>query len=353
MPSIANFMRPALTGLLSVMLLCSCERHTPPATEKETFVAMGTLVEVTLYNVPREQQAVIMPAIRKDLDYFDHALHAWHQGSLGRVNQLMSAGGEFSGNPSVILLLTKAQELSAQSNGLFNPAIGQLIKAWGYHSDEPPQGPPPDDATIKQLLALKPSMQDFTIKGVRINNTNPAIQFDLGAIGKGYAVEQLAIKLKSLGVQHMLIGAAGDIKAIGQHGERPWQIGIRHPRAAGVIASTTLHDGEAISTSGDYERFYEYIGKRYHHIIDPRTGYPADKSISVTVIHGDAVVADAAATALFIAGPSEWPTIAKQMGVTQVMLIDLQGKVYLSRAMQARLKFEVEPPPIIEIVELP
>jgi FAD:protein FMN transferase len=250
-------------------------------------------------------------------------------------------------------LLTKAKVLSAQSNGLFNPAIGQLIQAWGYQRDEPPQGPPPDDATIKQLLALQPSMQDFEIKGVRINNTNPAIRFDLGAIGKGYAVEQLVINLKNLGVQHMLIGAAGDIKAVGQHGNRPWQIGIRHPRAAGVIASTALNDGEVISTSGDYERFYEYNGKRYHHIIDPRTGYPANASTSVTVIHTDAVVADAAATALFIAGPNEWPTIAKQMGVAQVMLIDPQGKVYLSRGMQARLKFEVEPPPVIEIVDLP
>lgn len=333
-------------------LLSGCAPSTAPEMDsKETFVAFGTLVNLDLYGVSKEQQTKITALIRGDLQYLDYGLHAWHKGSLGRVNQMMSAAGEFSANPVVIPVLQQAKVLSQQSDGLFNPALGQLFQLWGFQSDEPAKGPPPDDDKIKAILAQKPSMQDFSIQGVRIKNTNAAIRFDFGAIGKGYAVEKITANLREQGIHNALLGAAGDIKAIGKHGDRSWQIGIRHPRAAGVIASTDLNDGEAISTSGDYERYFEYNGKRYHHILDPRTGYPADQTASVTVIHSDAAVADAAATALFIAGPKDWRRIAKQMGISFVMLIDTHGQVYLTRAMHGRLHFEIQPLPPMQVLD--
>lgn len=342
-----------LALIFSLLMLSGCQRTPSPASIKETYVTFGTLVEVELYAVTKEQAEPLFEQIRKDLDYFNFSLHAWKAGSLGRVNQMMSAASEFSANPSVIPLLTQAKTLSLQSNELFNPAIGNLIDLWGFHSDQLPTGPPPTVTAIQQQLALKPSMRDFEINGVRIRNHNAAIRFDLGAIAKGYAVEKIADYLRQQGVQHALLSAAGDIKALGQHGDRPWSIGIRHPRQPGVIASTALQDNEAISTSGDYERFYEHNGKRYHHIFDPRTGYPADQSISVTVIHTDAATADAAATALFVAGPREWPIIAKAMKIKYVMLLDKDGQVQLSRAMAERLKFEIPPTPPLTIIDLP
>jgi thiamine biosynthesis lipoprotein len=338
--------------LFSLLMLSSCQPTPAPDSIKETYVTFGTLVEVELYAVTKEQAEPLLDTIRKDLDYFNFSLHAWKPGSLGRVNQMMSAASEFSANPSVIPLLAQAKTLSLQSNELFNPAIGNLIDLWGFHSDQLPTGPPPSVAAIQHLLAQKPSMRDFEIKGVRINNKNAAVRFDLGAIAKGYAVEKIAAYLRQQGVKHALLSAAGDIKALGQHGARPWFIGIRHPRQPGVIASTLLQDNEAISTSGDYERFYEHNGKRYHHIFDPRTGYPADHSISVTVIHTDAATADAAATALFVAGPREWSAIAKAMNINFVMLLDKNGQIHLSRAMADRLKFEIQPTPPLTIVEL-
>lgn len=338
--------------LFSLLLISSCQRTPSTDSIKETYITFGTLVEIELYAVTKEQAEPLFEQIRKDLDYFNFSLHAWKAGSLGRINQMMSAASEFSANPSVIPLLTQAKTLSLQSNELFNPAIGKLIDLWGFHSDQLPTGPPPDAATIQQLVAQKPSMRDFEIKGVRVRNHNAAVRFDLGAIAKGYAVEKIATYLRQQGVQHALLSAAGDIKALGQHGDRPWFIGIRHPRQAGIIASTLLQDNEAISTSGDYERFYEHNGKRYHHIFDPRSGYPAEQSISVTVIHTNAATADAAATALFIAGPLEWPAIATAMNINYVMLMDKTGQVHLSRAMADRLKFEIQPPPPLSVVEL-
>ncbi|MDH5485597.1 MAG: FAD:protein FMN transferase, partial [Gammaproteobacteria bacterium] len=141
-----------------------------------------------------------------------------------------------------------------------------------------------------------------------------------------------------------IVNAGGDIKAIGRHGDRPWHIGIRHPRPeprqnGDVLAAININDNECIFTSGDYERFYDYQGKRYHHILDPRTGWPADQTMSVTVIHSDASLADAAATALFVAGPKDWQTIARKMHLRDVMLVDKQGQIYVTPEMAERLEW--------------
>jgi FAD:protein FMN transferase len=344
--------RLVTVGLL-LTLLYGCDKPPSPREDKESFVAMGTLVEIDLYGVKVSERPKILELAHKDFDYLDYALHAWRAGSLGRVNQMMSAAGEFSANPVVIPILQQAQSLSRQSDGLFNPAIGHLIQLWGFQSEVLPKGPPPDDAAIKELLAQQPSMQNFVIKGVRIANSNPHVRIDLGAIGKGYAVEKVAEHLRTLGVNNALIGAAGDIKAIGAHGDRPWKIGIQHPRNKTAFASVELQNNEAISTSGDYERFYDYAGKRYHHIIDPRSGYPAEHTASVTVIHSNAATADAAATALFVAGPELWPKIAKQMGIETVLLIDTQGQILLSPAMRDRIHFETASVPALQVVKLP
>jgi len=143
--------------------------------------------------------------------------------------------------------------------------------------------------------------------------------------------------LQSQGIANAVINAGGDLRVIGQHGERPWRIGIRHPRRDGVIAWIDAKTDESIFTSGDYERFYIHDDKRYHHILDPRTGYPAAGATSVTVIHVDAGLADAAATALFVAGPDRWHEIAHAMGVKYVMLIDAEGRIHMNPAMQKRV----------------
>ena len=145
-----------------------------------------------------------------------------------------------------------------------------------------------------------------------------------------------------------MINAGGDIKVIGKHGDRPWHIGIRHPRKKdSVLAGIDLLPNESIFTSGDYERYFIYKGVRYHHIIDPRTGYPATKSMSVTVIHPNAALADAAATALFVAGPEEWHEIAQSMGIKYVLLVDAKGNVHMNPAMQKRISFIEKPDNII------
>ncbi|NNF97473.1 MAG: FAD:protein FMN transferase, partial [Halobacteria archaeon] len=155
--------------------------------------------------------------------------------------------------------------------------------------------------------------------------------------------EREIIALKKLGIRHACINAAGDVKVIGKRGDQPWQITIPDPRENNMLAALDVFDGESVFTTKDNDHFYEYKGMRYHHVLDPRTGYPADRTMLVTVIHPDAMTAAAATTALVVAGPDEWRTIAGRMGITYVMLIDKQGRIHLTPAMAKRVRFYQQP----------
>jgi thiamine biosynthesis lipoprotein len=243
---------------------------------------------------------------------------------------------------SLVELLRQSQSYSEQSDGMFNPAIGQLIGLWGFHSDEPPGGPPPDSEAIQSLLEAAPSMQDIRFDKEKVSSTNPRVEIDLGAFAKGYALNLAIDKLKTFGIDNAIVNAGGDLCVSGQHGERPWAIGIRHPMGEGVIASVAVSNGECVLTSGNYERYREYEGIRYAHILDPRSGYPVEHVASATVISKDGGLADAAATALSVAGPKEWQRISQQMGLTQVMLVDEKGRVHITPQMRERIELQKE-----------
>lgn len=180
-------------------------------------------------------------------------------------------------------------------------------------------------------------MSDLHLDGIRMRSSNPTVKLDFGAFGKGYGIDLAVEHLKEMGIQNTILNAGGDLRAIGSRNGEPWRIAIRDPSGEGVLGVIETHGSESIFTSGDYERNFTWEGKRYHHIIDPRTGYPAVGTRSVTVIHDDATTADAAATALFIAGPSRWQEIARRMGVGYVLLVDTEGTLHMNPAMQARV----------------
>ena len=326
---------------LFVLLLAACSR--PPAEQHDSQLVFGTLVDVTLYGVDDATAQQAFRQLREDFKLMHFMWHPWKPGPLGRTNELLALQAPFSANPSILPLIEKSLPLTQASDHLYNPAIGKLLDLWGFHSDEPPKGPPPDPQAIAALVAANPRLEDIEIQGVVMRGTNPAVKLDFGAMAKGLAIDRGIEALKALGVRHGVINAGGDLKVIGRHGERPWRVGIRHPRGEGVLAVLDVNDGEAVFTSGDYERYFVWEGKRYHHILDPRTGYPAEGTQSVTVIHPDAATADAAATALFVAGPTLWPKIARQMGIEEVLLVDAQGEIHMTPAMQARARFARKP----------
>ncbi len=209
-----------------------------------------------------------------------------------------------------------------------------------FHKYQDASMQPPDDDKIQDLIRKNPKMSDLTFNAKnQLINTNPAVSLNFGAFAKGYAIQLAMKQLQKLDIHNAIINAGGDLSVIGQHGDRAWNVGIRHPRNDSLLASIEVKNDESVFTSGDYERFFSYQSKRYHHILDPSTGYPTEDAQSVTVIHSDAGYADAAATALFVAGSKEWQAIAKKMNLRYVMLIAANGDIHLTPAMKKRLKF--------------
>ena len=325
--------------LLLALATGGCEQAKDPVFHDQ-FFAFGTLIEISLYGVDAQLAESICKEIEQDFIDMHASWHAWQPGALSSLNEQLSRLEPATIDPTILPLLKEAGRLSQRSEGLFNPVIGNLIALWGFHDNPLPVGTLPDSIAINDLIKQAPAISDITIGDDLITSAKPSVAFDLGGFAKGYAVDRAIDQLRESGIENAIINTGGDLRVIGQHGDRPWRIGIRHPRKNGILASIEASGDASIFTSGDYERFFEVDGQRYHHIIDPRTGYPANSTTSVTVIHSNAATADAAATALFVAGPDQWLSTARNMGIRYVMLIDKQGAIHMNPAMQSRIHFE-------------
>jgi len=334
-----------LIGLL--VTGCSQQLH------QQQFYVFGTLVGISIWGVPEKQANEAINTIANDFQIMHYSFHAWKPGALSDLNQAISTGQVWTVTELALLpVLEQATHFYHQSNGLFNPAVGQLVNLWGFHDDDlsnTRQSPSPEK--IAKLIALAPSMDDIEIQGNQIYSRNRAVQLDFGAFAKGYAADLAIAKLHQLGIHNAIVNAGGNLKATGKKGDNPWLIGIRHPNGEYVLAAVAIRGEESMITSGNYERFREYNGKRYSHIIDPRTGMPVQGFTSVTIIDQNGALADAASTALTVAGLENWHRIAQQMGIKYVMLVDEEGTVYVNPAMAERVQFQPEKKPKIIITE--
>jgi FAD:protein FMN transferase len=322
--------------LLSGLLLAGCRGETPVTTTR--FSAFGSQVDLSLVGVHPAQAERAAATIKQDFELMHRDWHAWEPGPMSRVNQLLPKGEPFVAPPSVMPLVRLGQRFAEQSGGLFNPAIGNLIDLWGFHTDTPECQPPPSQRSIERLVQANPLMSDIRIQGLELQGTNPALKLDFGSIVKGYAIDLAIDALRDLGVRHAMVQIGGDLRTIGNRSGQPWRVAIRRPSGSGVLAILQTRGDEGVGNATAYDRTFIYGGTTYHHILDPRTGWPAQDTLAVTVAHGDATTADAAATALFVAGPADWHAVARAMGVRFVLLVDNKGTLHMSPEMQARLE---------------
>ena len=319
-------------------ILSACEQ---PAKQYDySIFAFGTIINIVIYDANKSLAESAFAQLQADFDHYHQHWSPWTTGDLAQINNKLSENTAAQLPEHLIPIIKASIELSQQSDNFYNPAIGQLINLWQFHKYQDSDIRPPDKKVIQELIKKNPLMADLSLDGNNILSTNnTTVLLNFGAFAKGYAIELEIKRLQALGIQNAVINAGGDLSVIGKHGNRAWNIGIRHPRKDNVLASVEVKNNESVFTSGDYERFYSYQGKRYHHILDPRTGYPTQDTQSVTVIHHDAGRADAAATALFVAGSENWQHIAKNMQIRYVMLIDSAGNIHMTPEMQKRIKF--------------
>ena len=331
-------MRLFLLSLLVFLASCS---QPEPLYNTQSYV-FGTLVDMTIYGETEAKAQAVSSEIIQNFQNLHNRLHAWQPSELKSINQAFSQGKvPFEVGPDIAAMISHISHLSAQSNGTFNPAIGNLIEIWGFHHDEfKPVSI--DTNKIASLVAANPQMTDIVIENNQIYSTNPAVQSDLGGYAKGYALDRGLEILKAHGVKNALINIGGNIIALGKHGDKPWRVGIQHPRKPSAIATLDLESGWAIGTSGDYQRYFELDGKRYCHIIDPATGYPAKSTQAVTVlippqIKNTGVLSDVASKPIFIAKPESHADAAKTMSVENFLIIESANKILVSPSMAKRM----------------
>nr|WP_242469040.1 FAD:protein FMN transferase [Rhodovulum adriaticum] len=322
---------------------------------RETLYVFGTLVEIEIRGEAPETARAATAAAGQLLQELHRDWHAWQPGgTLGALNAAIVQGRALRVDDRLAAVLRRGRDLSCASGGLFDPAIGRLVGLWGFHADMPPTGAPPERAEIAALLAARPRMTDLRLDGQTVRSTNPAVHLDLGGFAKGAALDMVAADLRARGIANAVLNAGGDVNVMGAHGDRPWRVAIRDPFVWGAVAAVSLAPGEVLYTSGNYERYFEHEGERFAHILDPRTGYPVRQIVSVSVLDTDGARADAAATALSVAGPRDWPRVAAAMGVSAVLMITESGALLATPDMAARLApVGAELPAPLQIVPLP
>ena len=319
--------------------LASCSKP-EPLYNTQSYV-FGTLVDISIYGESDSQAQEISNQIIREFQDLHNRLHAWRPSELSAINHAFAQGDTpVSIKPDLSAMIQDATRLSAQSNGAFNPAIGGLIEEWGFHHDEfAPKKV--DENKLASLVKANPQMSDIVLENGTVFSKNPAVQLDLGGYAKGYALDIALVELQKLGVKNALVNIGGNIIALGKHGDKPWRVGIQHPRKPNAIAALDLESGWAIGTSGDYQRYFELDGKRYCHIIDPATGYPVQGAQAVTVLippqNNAGTLSDVDSKPIFIVKPENRAQAAKNMGVENYLVIESDSKISISPSMAKRI----------------
>ena len=344
-----RLVRRATLAVLLTLWLAACGK--PPLHHQESFV-FGTRVEVLIAGLDEAQARPAAAAVLREFDRLHRTYHAWQISELSALNTAIAAGQTLSVSPEMVALIADAQRLAVLGEQLFDPGIGGLIKLWGFQSDEF-KAVLPDSSALAEWRTAHPGIADLQLNGNRVSSRQQAVALDFGGYLKGVALDRAAEILHAQGVRNALINIGGNVMALGNKNGVRWRVGIQHPRQPGPLATLELDDGEAIGTSGDYQRYFELDGKRYCHLLDPRSGEPVMHTQSLTVLitprQNAGTLSDAASKPLFIAG-NDWPRFAQRYGVDQVLRVDATGRVQVSAALQRRLEYVGDQPKALEVI---
>ena len=304
---------------------------------EQRILQFGTIIDISIihHDVDKVEQTFV--EIEKQLALFRNYWHAWEDSDLYRFNRSLTQAEPTAVPESLRELITLSQGYYESSQQLFNPALGKLIAAYGFHGAKNA-----DLTLIAKIQKDLPTMSDLVIKNNLAHSTNSDLQLDFGGIAKGYAIARLAEKLKKAGFEHFLVNAGGDVLVSGQRFDKPWTIAVQNPFAAGAIASIQLSGDYQLFTSGNYQRFYKKKNAIVHHIIDPRSGQPSTQISSATVLTTDAVLADVAATTLMIDGWKNHDSLANSLGVTDYLIVNQDMEIIVSRSLADKIEFLID-----------
>jgi thiamine biosynthesis lipoprotein len=327
--------RPVLRGqrgLARAALLAALSLGAPASRAGwvgERIDLMGTSVSAELWLEDETRGRELVEQVLDDYRRIDRDMSTYRADSeISRINAL-AAREPVPIDAELAALVERALNLSVLSGGAFDITYESVGYLYDFHAHKHPS-----EAQIDRLLP------EIDYRHVHVDRERSAISFDvpgvrinLGGIAKGYAVEHAAEMLRRAGVEHAVLNAGGDTRVVGDRLGKPWIIGIRHPRLADEVVTRLPIVDEAISTSGDYERFFEEDGRRYHHIMNPATGEPAQGVVSATVIGPDATMTDGLSTTIFVLGPEKGLALIETLPDYEAVIVDSSGRLSYSSGL--------------------
>jgi thiamine biosynthesis lipoprotein len=297
-------------------------------TTKRTQILLGTVVEIQVRDADEQKAENAIIKAFAEVKRIDDLFTTYNEESpVWKLNNTIDS--IISVDPEIYNLIVLCDSITKLSGGCFDVSLDNLTKAWGFYTDDPQL---PDKWIVESALKLSGWNNIELITNKKISkHRNVGLNF--GAIAKGYAVDKAIEVLIKFGVKKALVNAGGEISVIGND----WVVGIQHPRETNSIIKKLKLENITVATSGDYEQYFEVDGVRYHHILDPKTGYPSTGLQSVTIINKSNTIADALATGVFVMGKEEGMKLLESLDNAEAMIIDSNGNIFYSSGFEKYL----------------
>ncbi|MCZ6709784.1 MAG: FAD:protein FMN transferase [Gammaproteobacteria bacterium] len=287
---------------------------------------MGTRIHAELWSEDAAAAQVVLASIMAEMQRVEDAYSPQIAASeLSQLNERARIGW-VEVSAELFMLLEKSRHASQITGGAFDITYASVGRYYDYRN-----GIRPDDAVLAaavDAINYRYVELDAITRSVRF--ARPEVYVDLGGIAKGYAVDRCVELMLAAGIEQGSVSAGGDSRILGDRRGKPWTVGVRDPRREGVMIAILPLTNTAVSTSGDYERFFDEDGIRYHHILDPKTGKSAQDSWSVTILGAEATFTDALSTSVFVLGPDKGLELVNRLAGIDAIIIDANGKLRYS-----------------------
>lgn len=311
-----------LALILFLILSLFCFNSCGEKIYSKTLFLMNTLVEIKVLERNEDKALKAINATFKEMKRVVGLMNIYDKRSeISLVNQSGIKGAVVSNE--LLEVIIESIKFSKLTKGAFDITISPVFKCWKF-SKEDPQIPSPE--------IIKEAKKKVGYQNIKVDLKNRKIvlekgaTLDLGGVAKGFVVKKACLKLREMGISCALVNAGGNIQVIGSYFDMPWKIGIQDPRDKEKIKKVIKIIDKGVATSGDYEKYFILNGKRYHHILDPQTGYPTKSCISVTIIAPDAFWADILSTGVFVLGPGKGLELVEKLNEVECYIITTNGE---------------------------
>jgi FAD:protein FMN transferase len=304
-------------------------------TVSDTRLTLGTVVEISIVGEDKKSLENALETTFKRISEIEQVTDRYTSDSEISLINRNAKTGPIPISRDMMNMLVLAQKIARLTNGGFDVTVAPIVDLWGFDIGGRLPSPEEISGALKRVDYRNLSIDE---KNSTITFAQPGIKIDLNGIAQGYTAAEAEKVLRAHGVESGVINISGDMMIIGRNGRKPWRIGVQDPRNGKKLIAVIKAKDMAIVTSGDYERCFFVDGVRYHHIIDPHTGYPARGCSSVTVVTRDAFLADALCKPVFVLGPDKGMKLVESMPGVDVLIVDDKGKITYSPGLEKYLE---------------